>query len=615
MPLSQLAKIFLIFLMTVSMIGTSSARASDSQNNQTIQIDKPAYFANLEREFVQLKPGNYVLTPLPDSLQVTPSDGTTSVQLAITLNTHDQELSEPIAVSVEGKPGGESADRHILALYLPGGFSYTAEGTYSGIQSRAVNPQAEITDPGQIYLEKPVHFLSIEGQDQVAKPGRYTVEQADKNIRLVPGERKEVILVEAQENSQNSGLNGPIALSLPGSAEEEADMHHVVLLLPGGKSLEATGTYSGIQSRGFFGDAGKAITGTAKKGTKAASKTVNRAKNTVTRVGRQVTKSPPSFQTLKGTGRVLGNAATNTAQDAAKFGEKAALEAKRKAEWVAQQAAKGVQWLGQQACEVALKTAEAGIQVAGKTLSPALRQVQKMLNRQDMKRKLDGAIDQVKRQLGPTINQAIEAASIMTDPRNATVLKQLLKKETICDTSPSEVQKTLLAMFKKPVNDVVTLYQNRNNSQVRSRGAKDFSVAFGLGGGGGVGGGVDVGARYTTSRFGHTSPPDKWFLDGNISLATRAGGEGGIIIGFFPNIAPEDTGKEFFAVSVGAGLPAGTTPKSPKGVGTSVDFIFGPFSDKFTFQGFAISFTAGASPKSVSDYAGAALKVGYGLGL
>ena len=231
-------------------------------------------------------------------------------------------------------------------------------------------------------------------------------------------------------------------------------MHHVVLLLPGGKSLEATGTYSGIQSRGFFGDAGKAITGTAKKGTKAASKTVNRAKNTVTRVGRQVTKSPPSFQTLKGTGRVLGNATTNTAQDAAKFGEKAALEAKRKAEWVAQQAAKGVQWLGQQACKVALKTAETGIQVAGKTLSPALRQVQKMLNRQDMKRKLDGAIDQVKRQLGPTINQAIEAASIMTDPRNATVLKQLLKKETICDTPPSEVQKTLLAMFKKPMAKV-----------------------------------------------------------------------------------------------------------------------------------------------------------------
>ncbi len=611
----QLAGTLLLCLTTMSLIASPSTQATDLLNNQTIQVDKPAYFATLAGDSIQLKPGTYELAPLPDSLQVTASGGAAPVPLAITLNTHNQNLSEPIAVSVEGNSEGESADRHMLALYLPGGFSYTAEGTYSGIQSRAVNPQDVITDPKQIYLEKPVHFFSPDGQDQLAKSGRYTVEQADQHIRLVPGEPKEALLVEAQAEAHDSGLAIPIALSLPGNAEEEADIHHVVLLLPGGKSLEATGTYSGIHPRGFFGDAGKAIKGTVKKGSKAASKTVKRAKNTVNRVGHQVTKSPPSFQTLKGTGRVLGNAAQNQAQDTAKFAEKAALDAKRKAEWVAQQAVKGVQWLGQQGCKLALKTAETGIQVAGKTLSPALTQVQKMLNRQNMKRKLEGAIDQAKRQLGPTIYKAIEAASIMTDPRNATVLKRLLKKETICDTSPAEVQKTLLDMFKKPINEVVTLYQNGNNSKVRSRGAKDFSVAFGLGGGGGFGGGIDVGARYTTSRFGHTSPPDQWFLDGNLSLATRAGGEGGIIIGFFPNIRPEDTGKEFFAVSVGGGLPAGSTPESPKGVGTSVDFIFGPFSDTFTFQGFAISFTAGASPKSVSDYAGAALKVGYGVGL
>jgi hypothetical protein len=618
MSLSQLAKISLIFLMTVSMIGTSSAKASDSQNNQTIQINKPVYFATLKQEFIQLKPGNYVLTPLPDSLQVTSSDGTASVQLAITLNTHDQELSEPIAVSVEGNPGGESADRHILALYLPGGFSYTAEETYSGIQSRAVNPQAEITDPGQIYLEKPVHFLSIEGQDQVAKPGRYTVEQADKNIRLVPGEGKDAILVEAQENSQNVGLNVPVALSLPGSAEEEADMHHVVLLLPGGESLEATGTYSGIQSRGFFGDAGKAITGTAKKGTKAASKTVNRAKNTVTRVGRQVTKSPPSFQTLKGTGRELGNAATNTAQDAAKFGEKAALEAKRKAEWVAQQAAKGVQWLGQQACKAGLKTAEVSVKVAGKSLSPALKQVQNLLKRSDMKRRLQQAIDQVKRQLGPSIVQAIEGASTVMDPRNTKVLKGLLKKETMCEKPPSEIKNTLIKMFNRPLKQVVAVYKGGNNSQIRTRGAKPFAVAFGLGGGGGAGVGVDVGARYTTSRFGNTHPPDQWFLDGNLAYATRIGGDGGIVLGFFPNMAPGDTGGSFFAVSIGieavVGEVAMKSLKVSKGVGIAFDLIMGPLTDKFDVQGFALSFTVGGSTKSTPIGSGA-VKVGYGVGL
>jgi hypothetical protein len=39
---------------------------------------------------------------------------------------------------------------------------------------------------------------------------------------------------------------------LPGEAEKEGDLHHVMLLLPGGDSLEATGTYSGIHPRGFF---------------------------------------------------------------------------------------------------------------------------------------------------------------------------------------------------------------------------------------------------------------------------------------------------------------------------------------------------------------------------
>jgi hypothetical protein len=37
---------------------------------------------------------------------------------------------------------------------LPGGLAYEAEGTYSGISSRAVDPQSLITDPMKIYLRK-----------------------------------------------------------------------------------------------------------------------------------------------------------------------------------------------------------------------------------------------------------------------------------------------------------------------------------------------------------------------------------------------------------------------------------------------------------------------------
>ena len=614
----QLAGTLFLCLTTMSLIASPSTQATDLLNNQSIQLDKPAYFATLEGDSIQLKPGTYELAPLPDSMQVTASGGAAPVQLAITLNTHNQNLSEPIAVSVEGNSEGESADRHMLALYLPGGFSYTAEGTYSGIQSRAVNPQAVITDPGQVYLEKPVHFLGSDGNAQMANPGRYTVEAADQNIRLVSDAGQEAMVIEAQGGTHDNGLAIPIALSLPGAAEEEADLHHVVLLLPGGKTLEASGTYSGVQSRGFFGDAGKAITGTVKKGSKAASKTVKRAKNTVKRVGHQVTKSPPSFQTLKGTGRVLGNAAMNTARDSAKFAEKAALEAKRKAEWVAQQAAKGIQWLGQQACKAGLKTAEVSVKVAGKSLSPALKQVQNLLERSDMKRRLQQAIDQVKRQLGPSIVQAIEGASTVMDPRNTKVLKGLLKKETMCEKPPSEIKNTLIKMFNRPLKQVVAVYKGGNNSQVRTRGAKPFAVAFGLGGGGGAGAGVDVGARYTTSRFGNTHPPDQWFLDGNLAYATRIGSEGGIVLGFFPNMAPGDTGGSFFAVSIGieavVGEVAMKSLKVSKGVGIAFDLIMGPLTDKFDVQGFALSFTAGGSTKS-TPIGSAAVKVGYGVGL
>ncbi len=596
----------------------SFVHATESSTNQTITLDKPAYFSTTAGDYIQLQPGNYELAAAPDHLQVIPAEETSARELSIEILIHTQQLIDPIAVSLSGKPDSESSDRHILALSLPSGFMYMAEGTYSGIRPRAVAPQEVISDPEQIYLEKVVHFFDSEGQAQVAKSGRYKVEQADQQIRLIPGEGQEAILLEAEaETHEGGGFNMPIALSLPGAGEEEADNHYVVLLLPDGKSLEAIGTYSGIQPRGVFDKVGNKIKKGVKKATKPARKTVNRAKNTVRRVGRRVTKSPPNFQTIKSTGRIVGNAAKNQARDTAKFGKQAAMDAKKRAEWAAKQAVKGAKWLGQQACKVGLKTAEVAVKTAGKTLSPALKQVQNLMKRGDMQRRFQQIVNQVKRQLGSSIVKAIKAGSTVMDPKNARVLKTLLKKETMCEKSPSEIQKTLVKMLNKPLKQVVAAYRGGNQSQVRTRGAKPFAVAMGIGGGGGTFGGVDVGARYTTSRFDNTSKPDQWFLDGNLAAATRAGGEGGIILGFFPNIAPQDTGGSFFAIAVGLEAFAGYVNPAEtvsKGVGISIDFIMGPLTDKFTFQGFAISFTAGASRKS-TPVGGGAVKVGYGVGL
>jgi hypothetical protein len=57
----------------------------------------------------------------------------------------------------------------------------------------------------------------------------------------------DALLLEAHLDNQEESLTDPLALSVQG---EMADFHHLVILLPGGKRLEAIGSYSGIRSRG-----------------------------------------------------------------------------------------------------------------------------------------------------------------------------------------------------------------------------------------------------------------------------------------------------------------------------------------------------------------------------
>ncbi|MEO8325461.1 MAG: hypothetical protein ABI618_06410, partial [Nitrospirota bacterium] len=283
------------------------ALASATIENQTVTLEKPAYFSTLEGENIQLQPGAYLFEPMPDSLKVSPQDGKSPIQLAITLDTHDQDLLEPVAISVPGIPEADSSDRHVLALLLPGGLAYEAEGTYSGIRSRAVDPQSLITDPMKIFLEKPVHFLSPDGNGLEVQPGTYTVENAGAGIRLTTPDKEEGLLLEAQQDRNALALDTSVALSLPGDAEEEADLHYIVLMVPTGESWQALGTYSGIQPRGLFQNIAKGAKGT-----------VNRAKSTVNRVG----------QGAKRTTQQIGKGIQQTGQSAGQFAQKTALEAK-----------------------------------------------------------------------------------------------------------------------------------------------------------------------------------------------------------------------------------------------------------------------------------------------
>ena len=97
-----------------------------------------------------------------------------------------------------------------------------------------------------ITLNEPVHFLTPGGENVVIRPGTYTVEAAEDWLRLVPEERQNSQLIDAETAAHEEDLTGPVVHSLP---NKDADQHVVQLLLPNGTSLEAIGSYSGIRSR------------------------------------------------------------------------------------------------------------------------------------------------------------------------------------------------------------------------------------------------------------------------------------------------------------------------------------------------------------------------------
>jgi len=100
-----------------------------------------------------------------------------------------------------------------------------------------------------VTLEQPVHFTNAEGSDVVLEAGEYAVEPAEGWLRITPSEGQAVdaLLLEAQSAEHEESLTAPLVISAQG---EQADTHHLALLLPDGKRLESIGSYSGLRSRG-----------------------------------------------------------------------------------------------------------------------------------------------------------------------------------------------------------------------------------------------------------------------------------------------------------------------------------------------------------------------------
>lgn len=111
-------------------------------------------------------------------------------------------------------------------------------------------PGADQSSDLVILLEKTVHFSTLDGTPVSITPGGYIVEAGEQSLRLTVPDGDSPLVVAASRGTHEETIKRPALLSF---AEEgdQPDIHHIVLLFPDGKSLDAVGTYSGIMSRGL----------------------------------------------------------------------------------------------------------------------------------------------------------------------------------------------------------------------------------------------------------------------------------------------------------------------------------------------------------------------------
>ena len=181
---------------------------------------------------------------------------------------------------------------------------------YSGLPAHAEVPD----DTTTITLEQPVHFIGTDGSEVVANPGEYSVEAAQEWLRFIPGtERRDALLIEAKKGTHEVMVEIPIVISTPGSEPDELDVHVVQLLNPDGTSMVASGTYSGIQSRGLF-DAAKKAAARARAAAEAARRAA-------------VAKAQQAAQAALKAKQAAEQAAKTAAAKAAKFAKITACKA------------------------------------------------------------------------------------------------------------------------------------------------------------------------------------------------------------------------------------------------------------------------------------------------
>ena len=499
----------MLLLMNILIIGLlthgTSVQASVPEDpTNIITLEKTVEFEDTQGGEVLVAPGTYTVAAGKETLELTLSDSSTAITIEADENSHQADIPTPTAASIPGQEG-PLANTHVVILFLPDGNAFQAIGTYPGIQSRGIPAESEETgNTTTISFEKSVHFIAPDGSPVVAEPGSYTAEVAQDWIRLIPdGQRHNALLIEAQKGTNDTEVEELVALSLPGATAKELDLHHVMLLLPNGQTLEATGSYSGIQARGWF-----------KKAFKKAKKRVNRAYKKTRRTVSKVRKG------VGRTAKKIGKGASRAALKAKRAAEHAARVAAAKAKAIAQKAAKFAKI---QACKVMVAGLKAGTKIppfmqkglAG--LKKGFSSVSKKFKTdKGFKGRIDKTIERAYKQHQRILPEIKRISDFFKNPRNKKTIDRLFSANNICGGSSASMDQQLRKLGLIP-----------NFALVRSRGEekKHFYMSYQLGGSAVYVGGIQPMFVFATDYKGQ----HRWFFSLGLAAGLDLGVAGAIM--------------------------------------------------------------------------------------
>jgi len=352
----------------------------------------------------------------------------------------------------------------------------------AGEQTGDVSSENPVEKAVTIYVPRSVHFQASGGSDLVVEPGEYRLEADGSSLRLVSSERRDSLVIQAETGTHETENEVPIGVAVQGDTEEEADQFNVVLLLPGGSSREANGTFSGIRPRGF---SFKKAWSKAKKGVNLAYKQTKTVTSDV-RKGADLCVTHPEQCKQKG-GAIFKEKANEHLSNAAQLAKRASQE------------------FAKESC----KAFFAGQEAFAKGQEAVVRQAQEAVKRvsQDAKfmRDVIAAAESIRQRQSDLIDRLGAKALRSNNPALIKKISRLIDPNYFCENGIPATQKELAAIMS-------------GDGEVRSRGIVYAQNIVGLQGaltysiagaevGAGIVWGTDGGIRRYLFVGGTMQPP------------------------------------------------------------------------------------------------------------